>query len=407
MRSKLLLWLACAAAFAGSMRLFQVASLDSTDFHVYWKAVQAWFTGSSPYAILPQDHGLIFKYPPWLLPLLMPLRWLSFPVAKGVWASLELLALFYCVRWLSRHEISARIAVISGFLYWYLWMAHFYSGQITLFLLASALWTLEGPKQKNELRSSILFTVLSTKIFSLFSWVGLILENERKRELNSQMILRQIKWLLGIFLALNFMLLAVASLHHSFSIETLTQFYQDWRVAAGSGGIELGAEVVRGHGNHSFTAALLRQLDPSARHLKWDILLSLLLALGIGTAWHQFSASLKTEERWAGWLALGVTIHPLAWHHSFVLALPLSAYSLQAATQLPSSVRKPWLLLALLGTALITLLLPETLGPDLVKIPETLGNKSWGVILCAWVLVQCRKRKTRKALAPKPDPTLV
>ena len=383
---KLLSGLAFIALVAGAIRLLNAAHLDGGDLRVYWKAVQAWFSGLSPYAYTAEDQGFVFKYPPWLLPMLMPLRWMGFEFTKGFWATAELFTLGYCVRWLVRHQVSLRVALLSTFLYWYIWLGHFFSGQVTLFLLGTALWSMEGINQesssrssKQNLRTALLFVVFSTKVFSLYSLVGILRQWLRPKTL----------LLIGLlFIGLHGAVLGISS-------QKLSDLYQGWSLAASSGGAELGAKIVRGGGNHGFVAGILRWIDPEAQSLSLDILVFLILGLGLGLYWSRASRNLRFEEKWAGWLAYGVIIHPLAWHHSFVLTFPLAAFSLQAAVN--SKIRS-WIFLSALGIALTTLLVPQTVGPDGVKVPELLANKSWGVLLCSWVLLRARGSGDRKTV---------
>ena len=52
------------------VRLFRLSVDSASDFEVYWYAIRAWVAGQSPYAhYSPVYPGLVFKYPPWILPL--------------------------------------------------------------------------------------------------------------------------------------------------------------------------------------------------------------------------------------------------------------------------------------------------------------------------------------------------
>jgi hypothetical protein len=362
------------------MRLLHLANSNGDDLNVYWKAVQTWFSGLSPYKYTPAERGFVFKYPPWFLPFFAFLRWMGYEFAKGVWACAELVLLGFCVKWMTEHGISLTISLISTFLYWFIWLGHFSAGQITLFLLAAALWVIDKKAANSKTiapgRGAFLFLIFSSKVFSLFSLLGIWRSIARPKVL----------FLIGLF---SLVLHAIVFVLHSYptSLESIIEIYRDWIQSAGSGAAELGYEVVRGTGNHGFPAAILRWVDPQAKYLALDVITSGFLALVVGVTWYRVSRYLAFEEAWAGWLALGVIIHPLAWHHSFVLTFPLSAYSLQSATRMKKN-RGFWIGLAVLGISLITLIVPQTIGADWVKYPEMIGNKSWGVILCAWLLVR-------------------
>lgn len=386
-----------AVLIAATLRLFRAAESSSEDFHVYWKAVQVWIAGGFPYAISPEDRGFVFKYPPWMLPLFAPFGWIGFEFSKGVWAALELGAIAYCARWLRENGVSRKVTLLTVFLFWYLWLAHYYAGQLTLFLLACALWAVQARGKPSSPKLALLGFLFTAKVFSAYSLLGVFRQILRPRV---------IAWGIAFLASTHAILFLMASIRGgsgSAGWEALSGLYRGWLEAAASGGAELGAEVVRGTGNHGFTAGILRWIDPEAKKVGWDATLSLALALGLGALWQNFSRTLRFEERWAGWLALGVVAHPLAWHHSFVLAFPLCAFTLQASFEnrsKPDGKRSIWI--ALFGIGLITLLVPQTVGRDWVKPFELISNKSWGVLLCAWVLIR-ERAQGRKELEPLHD----
>ncbi len=106
---------------------------------------------------------------------------------------------------------------------------------------------------------------------------------------------------------------------------SLAQIYRDFAQAASSGGAELGAIIVRGQGNHGLTALVLRTLQVDSLSFASDAITSTALFIPLALLWSRYSRPLRDAERWAGWIALALIVHPLAWHHSFVLAYPLCA----------------------------------------------------------------------------------
>lgn len=368
-----------AAVIAGSVRLFNAALSNSQDFMVYWKAVHLWCSGLDPYHYAPEDQGFVFKYPPWMLSLFFPLGWLSYPVARAFWAIAEIGAIFYSVGWMVNHGASVRASLIAAFLYWWMWLAHLSAGQFTLFLLAIGLWSVaKGPMR--PVRMAFLVVFFSAKAFSLLTLVGVRRSLFRGKTL----------WILsGILLASHLGLLS----HGPKGLGSFAHWgalYQGWMHAAPSGAAELGEVIVRGPGNHGFTAGVLRWLHVDALSLHWDIVTSLALFIGLGSIWHRFSRKLGFYEQWAGWLALGVITHPLAWHHSFVLTYPLGAFALDRAIK---SNQRKLIGLAVIGICCVGVLIPQVIGKDWVAPLEWVSVKSWGVCFCAIALCLAKTAK--------------
>ena len=173
---------------------------------------------------------------------------------------------------------------------------------------------------------------------------------------------------------------------------SLAGTYRDFMAAATSGGAELGAIIVRGQGNHGFTALVLRSLQIDSLSFASDVITSAALMLLFGTLWHRFSRELTPAERWSGWIGAGLIVHPLAWHHSFVLAYPLCALSISRAT---STGRRGLIALSLLGACCIGIFIPQVLGHTLVKPLELAGIKSWGVVIAATALALASRSSAR------------
>ncbi|MBI2711625.1 MAG: DUF2029 domain-containing protein, partial [Bdellovibrio sp.] len=176
MKSKLLrAFLVCLVPVV-CIRFYLAGTSYSKDFHVYWSAVQAWMAGGSPYgALVAGDPAFVFKYPPWVLPYLAPLYLFTFEQAKAFWAILELLALASSVRSLVRLGLSVRVVLFSTALFWYIWLGHFYFGQIGLFFLAVSLWAVEKSNSETlmAVKSSIVVFFSSIKAFSMVSLIGI------------------------------------------------------------------------------------------------------------------------------------------------------------------------------------------------------------------------------------------
>ncbi len=357
------------------VRLFRFSLEFSQDFSVYWRAAHAWAAGENPYAIHGSDLGFVFKYPPWVLACFSWLAVLPEIWAKGLWAVLSLLASGFVVRWLMlRQGVSRGVAFTVLASFWWIWLGHFWAGQISLVMLAAALALFE---RKDALSSAVLDLVLSAKVFSLYPLAGRV-----KRAFS----LKTLGWLALLLVALHLVLFAGGL--------ALADYYSGWLQAASSGGTELGANVVRGQANHGLTALLLRGFGVEASNSKADIAVFFGLGILFGLAWSRVSRTggLSSGETWAGWLALGVIIHPLAWHHSFVFVYPFAALATDRAWRAyRGSGDGVALVFAALGVALVGLLIPQVIGTEWVKPLELAGSKSWGVLLIASALLRARR----------------
>ena len=387
------------------VRLLRISTQSASDFEVYWHAVRAWTTGLPPYAQYSTCYaGLVFKYPPWILPLFLPLVFLSLPAAKWVWTLLQVLAIGYTIYWARRQVARTWVALLVALMFWWMWLAHTEFGQIMVFLLALGVGikpsqAVTNPPRKNQNKShkkspqelpkelidlprkqswsnqsqwAFLSFLFTAKIFSVVSLLGAWRNISQRRVV-----------LIGLgYLVLAHLVLIVTS--PGLPPNWLVDLYRAWMDAAFSGGEQLGATIVRGQQNHGFVAVFLRIFDVNATLVHFDIFVALALALGLSGLWHYFSRSLSFQERWVGWLALGVIVHPLAWHHSFVMAYPLCVLSLDRAIQ---TKQKSLIALAFFGAACITLLIPQVIGTEMVVPLEYVANKSWGVVFSAVALI--------------------
>jgi hypothetical protein len=377
------------------VRLYRLCAFTASDFEVYWYAVHAWVDGKSPYGLYSNVYnGLVYKYPPWSLAFFLPFAGLGMEISKVIWLSLQVLAIAYSARWLILCGIHRRIVFAMTLTFWWMWLAHAYFGQVMVFILASALafGGAVSPKKRvtfgSETRAAFLGVIFSTKIFSVVSLIPIWKHIFRWRTIMLGLVVLAIAHLL---ILLTYPLDRIGY-SGAGMIDLIVGLYRDWAHAAASGGAELGEEIVRGQQNHGLPAAILRNFHIGATQVGADVGIAVVLAAILGGIWYQASRKLKWEEQWAGWLALGTIVHPLAWHHSFIMAFPLCTFSIARAID----ARKwGWIALSVLGIACICLFIPQVIGTDAVKPIERLGNKSWGVIFCAWVLVKSSGQKFR------------
>jgi hypothetical protein len=366
------------AAFA-IRRTFHDAENYAEDFHVYWKAAHTWLAGGNPYAFTAEDRGFVFKYPPWILPLFLPLGALEWEWARRVWFVTEILTIAYAIRWCVRNGAPRHLAAFVACLFWWMFHAHLSAGQFTLILLQISLWAYPADVRPGDpvtlrtgsgFREGTLAFFLSAKVFSLFALVGIYRRYLRPGP---------IAWGVGLLAAAHGLLLWMS--HATGSGLTIPDYYRGFAAAAASGGAELGAVIVRGQGNHGFTAMILRALGVDSLSFLSDMVTSASVAAVLGLLWHKLARGLTEAERWAGWIGVALVAHPLAWHHSFVLAYPLCALALARAS---SVKRKDLMALAVFGTCCIGVFIPQVMGgKEAVRPFELAGMKSWGVVLAA------------------------
>jgi alpha-1,2-mannosyltransferase len=354
------------------------------DFQVFWQGARAVLGGESLYSDHGSSSGMVFKYPPWILPVFLPFGLLPLWTAKLVWGLVEVASLGFIVQWVRIYGGCKSAAWLGVFVaYWGLWAVHALDGQIALLLLAIALWAwIPQVFEKSWTRSAILFFTLSAKIFTVFPLFQVRLN------------LRLFRGLLGIVSLLLF--LSVPALLGENSDKMVTLFHH-WSEAATSGGSRLTTEQIRGRYNPSLTSLILRILHVPSQAAWADVGVALLLALLVGSVWKKVSGNLSPLEAWVGWLALTPVIHPLPWWHLFVFSFPLAVISLDRAwTRSNSEYLNPAFGCALCGIFLIGLATEKLLGtPGLLL--EIACAKSWGVLLCSISLVLSSSRLSTSA----------
>ena len=386
-KARVALWLAILLL---TIRLFWVAGGNAQDYQVYWKAAHDWAAGQDPYVVTADRAGFVFKYPPWILAPLLPWSGVYFNVGLLMWTALNLAGMAAIGRWLVRRAGLGLNTVLSAtLLFAFIWIGHFSAGQMTVAMTAVGLWGFEW----GALGAALAIFALSAKVVTLVSAAGLFPELARER--GRRVWLAVGAWLALLFGAAHAIVLWVS--RRAGGTLSLGDFYRGFVRAASSGGAELGAVAVRGQGNHGFTALVLRALGVPATAAGADLGVAVLLGMALAGVWAWASRRLDARERWAGWLALGVVVHPLAWHHSYVLAFPLCALALGRAFEARPPDARLLRAAALGAIAMIALVVPQVFGVDAVRPFELAAGKSWGVVLAAWVLCRSRAAGERAA----------
>lgn len=367
-----------AGALAGL--IFCIAIINNTfqngwDFNVFWQAARLNWTGKSPY--FSEMGPWVYKYPPWSMPLFLPFAVFPYDYAKLLWGVTEVVALIYSLRVLLNWGLHRGAIVATVLSFWFLISYHALAGQVMLPLLALILWSVRKgrePRWENQtgmerFESAFLVIALSMKIFSFVSLFAVL-----KSLLNRRVI------------GFTLLLLCVLSLPTLLVTKGFNPFWMihEWIETAGSGGHEWGDSIVRGRYNQGLPAALLRWVGVDSRQTEADLAAFVLFACLFGGAWAFLSRRFSFQERFSGWLGLGVAIHPLAWFHSFVWAIPLCAVTLDRVFKRRERVPQIISLMAIACTCWITRV---TLGRTVGSALELASIKAIGVCLFLVALV--------------------
>jgi hypothetical protein len=363
-----LFWLLCTAL---SARLFYKAWGTSLDFTVYWNATHAWLlSANSPYQYGSGGGGLVYKYPPWTIPYFVPFAVFPLSAAKILWAGLEYACLIYVVKWVMDFGVSKTVAFAVALCFWFIWQAHFWAGQVSLPLLALALWSLKRPLRSS---SALLLVLFSAKVFSLVGLAGIWKRYRDPRTLAwcAALVLFPLAGVLGVMR------------WHGLSGDPILLLRQ-WVQSAASGDKDLGATIVRGLLNHGFNAGVLRWLKTDLNDRYAEFLAFFGWVAFFSPLWHHFSKKMSESEKTLGWIGVATIAHPLAWDHTFVLVYPLCAVAMSRALD---SGRRLAIFFAVLGPVCIGVFLPNIIGNALAHPLEYFSIKSWGVVSSAAGLI--------------------
>ena len=308
---------------------------------------------------------MVFKYPPWILPVFIPFALFPLGVAKLLWALGELASIYWLGLWTYRAGARFWIVALTLVLFWGVWAVHAMDGQADLLFLVASL-----AGGAAFVRTS---WALSGKVFGLFAVVGLVFQNRSNGD-GKPSDPAYFVWRNGLSVVLGtvgVLILTGIVLIWPKDVSPLA-ILRSWVDAARSGEGAFSREKIYGRDNQGLPALIFRFVQVDF-YLVFGV-----CALGAGLFWKRISKNLNQRLRWAGWLALSAAIHPLAWFHVFVFAYPLVVFSLEWGFR---SQRKLVLGLAILGTIMITMVTRKTLG-GVGETLELISIKAWGVFLC-------------------------
>lgn len=389
------------------------------DFKVFWNVARGWREGVSPYDF-SRFGNMLFKYPPWWLPPFLPLGWMRLATAKAVWGAIEGLSLISFVR-----RSHTRLGVSEWSLLIVLWAGfgilgiHGLVGQISLPLLAIALWAMPGPEgwRTSGIAQPIAVAfAFSAKVVTLFPLVGVVLDHPKRLRIVAASALAAA--------ALSLPLLT--KVYGGIGPEAFARLFADWSHAMFSGttgvnSVRIGFTTREAQG---FPSLLLRYFPGADETKPAHVLAAVAVCFaGVAALWRWLSsyrwgrnrfapgadgaggyvgmvsgtkpidlAALRIDarglsgvEKWVGWLALTPVVQPLAWFHFYVFAFPVAFVAVDRSF-FPVGGRKPPLarrMACVVGLLFLGAITEKTLGSAGLAL-EMLSIKSWGVLLLVW-----------------------
>jgi hypothetical protein len=259
------------------------------DFIVFHKVAQRFWDGVRPYDQVTYGN-MVFKYPPWILPFFLPFGFLDLETAKVIWGLVEAGSLVAIVVRLHRGVggfpgVRPGIQALFLLTLFALIGNHGMTGQITLLVLALAIWA--DPLRSSFRKFFFVTLALSAKVTTLFP----IVHSFRRRNFLSSA--------LGV--GILFVLLSLPIYFKSYE-RRYGLMREEWTSAMFSGtqdvnSVRIGFTTREVQGMPSL---LLRKADLDEKqpvHVLFATLLSVVL---IGGAWIWFSRRLPLGAQCSG-----------------------------------------------------------------------------------------------------------
>jgi len=334
------------------------------DFEVFWRASRSLLAGEPIYSVALFGN-MVFKYPPWILPVFLPFAALPLAAAKIAYGLVQSASLVYVARWLLQRRVSP--GMLAGLLVAFggVILVHANVGQVTLPLLAVALGLQNVYiARESGWKLSALTWALSAKLFTAFPLLGL---DWSKRALW--------KGALITTFALVLLSLPVIALSYGFDVIGTAKA---WVEAMFSGtqliaGKRIGFTTRECQG---FPGLLLRLLPLNEENRVHVMAATLVPVVAMFAGWKYAITRLRLsrEDQWLGWLALMPVVQPLAWFHFFWFVFPVAALAMARGDRRTRMV-------AAIGVLLVAAVTEKTLG-SVGSALEMASIKSWGTLVC-------------------------
>ncbi len=358
-----------------SVAIVRTTYFNGPDFLVYYQSAHYFLHGADVYST-QRDGIMVFKYPPWILTLFLPVAFFGKETALLLWGVIQVVALLAILKSLARAGVRLATLGFTLLAFYPIVLNHALLGQIALPILAMALpWSGESPGKKGTgFRFWAVSTGLSVKLLPL-------------------LLLISLKWKKKSFSASTKVALSWILLSTPILLAGGWSVLQQWRESATSGRIakvSLEGVHVAGRESQGLPALLFRVFhwDPYSIPLVVGICILLSVA-GIWT-WRKVASRQNDKVIWMGALALLPIFQPLAGFYSFIFAFPLAC----------SVVNEEWrrlhwksasrFALGILAIALICWTTQKSLGSALGGWLEFISVKSFGVLLLAYLAASRR-----------------
>lgn len=329
------------------------------DFRVFYETARGFYFGYSPYDL--ETYGnMVFKYPPWWLPLFFPFAAMPYVVAKLFFVVLQGAALWSISRNLTRIYGVEKVVLFGAFAAFIpLFLIQAMIGQLSIFFVSISLFWLA---ERTALAGGAMLFLLSSKLVTVFPLASRLGEWRFWREA----VLTGV-----VFLVLS---LPLVLLYRG----DVSALLLDWKQAMFSGtvpkdSVQIGFMTREAQGIPSLLLKLLGWDEAQSLNVATATLMgaSLSALIAVGSTWGR-----EKSASFAVWLAMTPLALPLAWFHSYLMALPLFALELKRAKDQRSLIRSIGLLISILALVAVT---EKTLGEWGLRL-EHLGVKSWGVL---------------------------
>lgn len=353
-------YLQAALVLVFSIALIRDTYYVGNDFQVFHKSVQYFFNGISIYD-LSHAREMVFKYPPWWFPLIIPFGLIPYKLAALVWGVVQVVSLFVVGRELYRRGAHPWVLRITFTVFWGLWAVHALDGQVMLPLLAFGMFFLSRA-EKSPLITAVITFLFSAKIFSILAVAPLWKSILKPHTLS----------LLVVFLVIG-----VAISFSRAPESKMTEFFHSWKNAASSGSALMDGGKTRGRENQGLPVLVLRAFNIPIEDAQTELAVAFFVTLAISVFGLFLTRGLGLFESFIIWLPLAVITHPLSWFHSFTWVFPIAVMTLSSAMVSKNRVR---LAIAALGVLLVCVVTEKTLG-DFGKSLELLSVKSLGALV--------------------------
>lgn len=344
------------------------------DFLVFYRVAQRFWDGVRPYDQVTFGN-MVFKYPPWILPAFLPFGFFDLWAAKLLWGIIEAVSLVAVVTKIHRGVSalpSVRPWIQTLFLVtlFGLFGSHGMTGQITLSILAIALWV--DPVRSSFTKFFLLTWSLSAKMTSLFPLLHVISASPRRKKIVFSVVSTA-----ALFIVLSFPVYYKSYSHH------YAHLRDEWSGAMFSGtedvnSVRIGFTTRDVQGLPSFLLRKTGLDERKSSHVLFSVFFSVFL---LGGGWFVFSRTLSQSAQWIGWLALLPAVQPLAWFHVFLFTYPALVIGTEAAIR----DRRYWSFWGFLVSGLfIGAITIKTLGAFGAEL-EMASIKLWGSLLTVFL----------------------